>query len=303
MSLRMVLYEVDDSTGEIHEINPEEYVIYPASIVDAQAEYKRKMYARNASGYSDRFVWATYELLAPWFSEVSHSDIVRMVFLATYISYNGYLSGGNHRALNVKDVKRLIGLSDRRFYDFWSTTTKAHLLCEKDGKIYADSKVFRKGELRPAVVSKYAEKGVYFTRLYADAVRQLYRAVPASFVRVASYIFQVMPFVNREFNIVCHNPLETDLEKVQPLKLSEFCELVGYNKRGSRRLLGQLAGMRITVDGEEQSAVSYEKYPARQLTYGIFINPNIYYAGSDILAVELMGAFRRRDRIPERKEG
>ena len=288
MSIRRVMYEINDDTGEAREIN---------------TEFVRRTYARNACDPSDRFIWAAYDIGTVWLADVPRADVARMVFLATHLSYSGYLVHGNNRALQKSGVCSLVGLSVSKFYGFWKTMIQSHLFYEKDGKIYADRKVFRKGNLRPATVGKHAERGVYFTRLYADAIRQLYHAVPASSVRVASYIFQVMPFVNREFNIVCHNPLETDLEKIQPLKLSEFCELVGYNKRGSRRLLGQLAGIRITVDGEEQPAVSYEKYPAGKLTYGIFINPNIYYAGSDILAVELMGAFRRRDRIPERKEG
>lgn len=303
MGKRRILYEIDDATGEVTEVSPEEYVIYSTSAADAKSEYQRKMLARSASGYAERFIWARYELGTPWLPDVPLSEVPRVVFLATHLSYDGHLVCGNHRALTKPNLKDILGVSVSTFYGCWNALMDANVFHEVDGKIYADSKIFRKGELRPAVVRKSAERGVYFTRMYSDTIQQLYRSVPPASVRVLGYIFQILPYVHREFNIVCHNPLETDLEKIQPLKLSEFCDLVGYNKRCSRRLLGQLSGMRITVDGEEQPAVSYEKYPAQKLTYGLFINPNIYYAGSDTLAVELMGAFRRRDRIPERKEG
>ena len=288
MGFKRVTYEINEDTGEAREIG---------------TEFMRQKYARKARPSSERFVWARYELGAPWLQPLQRADAARITFLSTFLTYDGFLSGGNHRALREEDVKPLIGLSERRFFDFWDLVKKRNIFYLKDGKIYPDKKLFRKGELRSAAIAKNAERGVYFTRMYADVIQQLYRSVPPASVRVLGYIFQILPYVHREFNIVCHNPLETDFEKIRPLKLSEFCKLVGYNKRGSRRLLSQLTGMRVTVDGEEQPAVSYENYPARQLAYGIFINPNIYYAGSDILAVELMGAFRRRDRIPERKEG
>lgn len=288
MSIRRVLYEIDDETGEAREI---------------YTEYMRRTHAKNVCDPSDRFVWVTYDIGTLWRPDVPLAEVARVAFLATHLSYNGYLVHGNHRAISKKGMQDVLGLSVSKFYGFWKILMQTHIFYEKDGKIYADRKVFRKGNLRPATVGKHAENGVYFTRLYADAIRQLYHSVPQASARVPGYIFQILPFVHRDFNIVCHNPIEPDLERVQPLSLAEFCDVLGYNKRSARRLLGQLSGLWITVDGEEQPAVAYEKYPAQKLTYGIFINPNLYYAGGDSLSVEFMGAFRRRDRIPDGKEG
>lgn len=305
--MNKLIFCVDEQTGELIPADQNKYVIYDVDMLSAyKAKTQKELrmeYGMRAAKPGDRFIWFGYRVGGLWMPEFPVADVSRIVFLTTYLSYRGYLTGDNHRALSKKAVKRLLGLSASKFYAFWNLALESHLLDEKDGKIFPDHGTFRKGILRKAEIARKAESGRYVTRLYIDGIRRLIDGPYSQSAKVAGYIFQLIPFVNREFNIVCHNPLETDLNKVNPMTFPELCDLVGYHKQNAHRMRGQLTGMKITVDGVEQQAVSYENYPSGSLKYGIFINPNIYYAGGDSAAVELLGAFRRRDRRLDGEEG
>ena len=63
------------------------------------------------------------------------------------------------------------------------------------------------------------------------------------------YIFKLIPYVNCEYNIICHNPLEKDLDLIEPMTVGEFCEAIGYDKTNASRLIKIYNEIIFEVDG------------------------------------------------------
>jgi hypothetical protein len=141
---------------------------------------------------------------------------------------------------------------------------------------------FCRGKLSP---------GGRYQQFYRRAVRQLYHATPVSKHGHLGQIFQILPFVNIEYNIVCRNPMETKLDKVKPLTLDEFCALVGYDPTQRGRLLRDYDAIRFDVDGRAERFCSFVTSGADLTTARIFVNPHILYHGRHPQQVQILGKF------------
>src|SRR5699024_1832486 len=64
------------------------------------------------------------------------------------------------------------------------------------------------------------------TRIYINTTRMLYEGCNPKKHKSLSYVFQLIPFMNTEFNIICENPNEKDLNKIKKLNMKNICELL-----------------------------------------------------------------------------
>ena len=103
----------------------------------------------------------------------------------------------------------------------------------------------------------------------------------------------MLPYINIEFNLLCYNPLETELEKVQLMSLADFCAEIDYNVSNLNRLMQIYRKLRFEVNGiqERFCSFSYDGIDRTQST--IAVNPHVLYNGSDYRKVEVLGAFCR----------
>ena len=62
----------------------------------------------------------------------------------------------------------------------------------------------------------------------------------------------MMPYVNVQWNIVCHNPLEDHLEMIEPMTLGEFCDVIGYDRTHAQRLLDNYRKITFNWKGKQQ---------------------------------------------------
>lgn len=288
--------DIDDATGEVKFLDMQTVSVMDVRVLEG---YKKKKALETRQELAARqsknpFVWEIYELSKLRWPDVAPANITRMMFLSTYLSRDGFLVSAGHQPLTRDDLPDLLQCSERQFYNFWRDMKSAGVFVEKDERICSDGSKFFKGDLGGGrEVAKMAEDGLYVMRLYVNGVRELYKKATAKSLKTLSYIFQILPFVNREYNVVCRNPLETDLQKIEPMTLGEFCEIVGYDSKNAYRMSKQLFSPTFMVGKSEQRAVRYvlDKSLDRE-SYSIFINPNVYYAGSNPERVEILGAFR-----------
>lgn len=239
------------------------------------------------------FVWNIYKISEPHSKNIKPSSLTRLMYLSTYLSYDSYLTKPNNIAMNRNDIFETLKISKREFETFISEMKQNGIIFQSDNKWYIDKKIFYKGRISRKELSVYSEEGKYFIRLYCEGIRKLYRSATVRSHKTLSNIFQMIPYINRKYNILCCNPLETDINKVQPMRLGEFCDIVGYNSKNAARLFNTLFEPTfILPDGSIKSAVRYVADKSTQKkTYKIFINPRIYYAGDNWEQVEVLGGF------------
>lgn len=239
------------------------------------------------------FVWNIYKISEPYCKEIKPSSLTRIMYLSTFLSYSGYLANANKTAMNRKDIFNTLNVSKREFETFMSEMRENKIVYLKDDKWYINNEIFYKGKIPRKDLATYSEKGLYFIRLYCDGIQKLYKSATTRSHKTLSYIFQMIPYINRKYNILCWNPLETDINKIQAIRLGEYCDLIGYNPTNVTRLFNILFEPTFVLpDGSTKCAVRYVADKSTQKkTYKIFINPRVYYAGDDWEQVEVLGGF------------
>lgn len=98
-----------------------------------------------------------------------------------------------------------------------------------------------------------------------------------------------------EFNILCHNPEETDLSKVLPMTIGEFCTKTGYDASKAHRLVSDLCSLTFDVDREQRHFVALVSNKSNFNTDDrlIVINPRVLYGGQNFEKVEAFALFFR----------
>lgn len=239
-----------------------------------------------------KFIWNVYKLSQKSFLEMKSSTITRLMYLATYICYDGYISDKKNIPLDKREIFTIMNLSEREFCYFYKNLTENNVIYEIDRKIFINEALFKKGELSPKDLATLSQNEKYVTRIYINGVRDLYSKATVRSHKSLSYLFQILPYVNRDYNIVCHNPLETDLSKINKMNLGEFCEIIEYDKKNISRLCKALFEPTFTVDKELKTAMRYVTDKSlNKNSYSMFINPRVYYAGNKWNDVEILGQF------------
>lgn len=247
----------------------------------------------NSAEYKEygNFIWSVYSLSQNMFPQIKPSNITRLMFLSTYMGYNDYLIDGR-KSIGKQRAYDLLGLSDREFNRFYSDMIDTKIIIESDKKLYMNRDLFTKGSLSKRDVAINIKNKKFLTRIYVDGVRALYsKATPRSH-KTLSYIFQVIPFVNRQYNICCHNPLETDLHKIEKMSLGDFCDVISYDKNNTSKLYNILFEPQFEIKGEIKTAMRYVVDKGfDKKSYSMFINPSVYYAGDRWNEVKVLGQF------------
>lgn len=237
------------------------------------------------------FVWNVYNISQQNFVNLKASNITRLMFLSTYLNYNGYLMFNQRTVMNKKNMNQLLGLSEREFQYFFKDITKNNILKVKDDRLYINQDIFGKGNLSKSKITKFIQQDKFITRLYIDGVRKLYITSTPHSHKTLSYIFRILPYVNRQYNIVCFNPLEENLDNIQCMSLGEFCNSINYNSHNIRQLQKNLFEPTFNIHGKITNAICCVSKGLNNSDCRIFINPRVYYAGDQWKRVEVLGGF------------
>ena len=300
---------IDNDTGEIIRLMDGLNEI----VISSCKDYKqRRDYLKRKEEYEEKeafrkmeldelgsFIWSTYHLMqitTP--KEIKQSNITRLMYIATYLDYDGFLVEDDlfskRKPLTNSKIRELMNLSKGAFSNFYNQVLlNTKIFQIKDGKYKINKELFSRGTLNSFNIAKMSKENEYIMRIYINGVREMYSKATPSSHKTLSYLFQIIPYVNRQYNIVCYNPLETDLKLIKPMTLGEFCKIIGYDESHSNRLFSILfEPMFSTSSGTIQPAVRYvTTKSSSKKTYNIFINPRVYYAGDDWKSVEILGAF------------
>lgn len=228
------------------------------------------------------------------FNKLDRANISRLIYLSTFIDYNNRKENllikrvqNNHiEPMTRADVKQVMKLNDTAFKSFLSDIKKNNLLYEVDKKFYISPDFFTRGENK-----KDYEKGSRFenkeyTRVFIDTTRYLYEHCNSRQHKQLSYIFQLVPYINYELNILCSNPEETNFYELDKLNLAQICALLGIsteNRQNMNKLKNELLKFKVKVNEIEYAFLSYARI---QNGYGIkdyfVVNPQVVWKGRDM---------------------
>lgn len=243
-----------------------------------QQEIRKMLYRNNNPKFT--FIQAEHH-----YKDINPENVGRLMFLSTYLGYDSnVLLMTQKTELHKKDLPNLMNLSNTTFLRFWNDVNGKYLTENADGYVCITNDFFARGRLTKIHTE--------WQKLYVGAMRNLYHMLPTSGHRYIGFLFQMLPFVNIEYNILCHNPYETDIEKIIPLTLSEFCLACGYKTAEQRaRLIKKYSHIQFDIDGHKELFCSFVTNLANIDDSKIYINPNVLYKGSKWDEVKILGQF------------
>lgn len=196
----------------------------------------------------------------------------RFIYLCTYINYEGELLFGMGNAyMTEKDLMEVLRMK--------------HSMTSKVKKLLLDYELISidKETKHIKVNTKYCNRGVFTskdykdqsTRVFDDGIQKLYKSSMVTEHKKLGIVISLLPYMNIQFNIICHNPKEKIMTNIIPLSSREICEITDYSSQYYSKLIDVLT----TTTVNDKPLVMYTKAGDVE---SYIINPSIFYRGSNI---------------------
>lgn len=218
------------------------------------------------------FVWLMYAPLSDLNYGLNNMDMVRLIVLSTYMGYDGYLRLSKKVKLKTKDIPNALDISEPSAKVFMSNLKKKNIISiEDDGSMKINDTIIYRGEIQ-----KPKQCNVSTIRVYINSIRSLYFYSERKMRSKLVYIFKLIPYMNRTYNIACYNTEETNSKAIKIMTFGAFCDTVGYDRTHIARLKKELLSFRldskriiafITSEDFEKSSVC--------------ISPFVFYRGNN----------------------
>lgn len=225
--------------------------------------------------------------------------IGRLAYLSTYLSFQNQLLIDNDGTPMLKrDLSDILGISRQKANDFYNVCASNNLLFDHgaDG-LYINEIFFRN-----------STKNKQQIRLYRDPIQQLYKTIikdkqnSTQALRHFGYVVQLIPWINREWNILCSNPNETEPGKIIPLSLKEITLILHIDETNVGRLKKTLLKPLFKWNNEYQQLCSCMKVTTDEgIQETVYVNPNLLFAGSDFDKVAGIGVAFTKHKTAEKQ--
>lgn len=231
------------------------------------------------------YTWLMYKVSSPMFNwEISDANISRLIYLSTFLSYKDNIVSYSGLPIKTTDLSDILGTTKRTAYNFISECTKANLMSVDEEKIIHLCSSFS----RIAYLKRKIPPECSVIRLYHDGIQKLYRTYGIDSPKKLACLFTIIPWVNKETNVVSINPLETDRLRVGALKFSAVCKITGHNPDNKHRIISYLDELKTLM----WDAVHLKGEGTNRIT---IVNPRVYYGGTDSIVPEVVGSFPNGD--------
>lgn len=292
-----IFYKVNKYTGEIMDSGTMKPIFNGDRVITAEQQaawdaYKKKEAERaKRRDLSKRNGNHFFVPRMQNFPDLKPQTAARLIYLLTFGSYTekkNQLMQTQKTAMCREALPKVLGLSKDSVDDFLEEVCPSYLTMDADGFLFVTEKAYHRGKLKD---------GSSYHRFYDTWVRSLYIRTQKSKHRHLGYIFEMLPYISIEFNTLCNNPTEKDLDNVEYLRLGEFCEMIDFDKSHLNRLLGIYKQLRFEV--RDKSGVHTEQFVSivydglDRTNAKVFVNPRILYSGSHPEQVEILGSFSK----------
>lgn len=278
------------STGEISEaVNitvPYGSIIYTPESQEQYKERKEQERRNELRRLTCKPLGSFYFVpVSERFANIAPETVTRLIYLNTFVGYDNKLMLTKRTAMKRKDLTGVLNVSKSTVSRFWKEVSPAYITESDSGLIFSNNIIFKRGSI------KTSKEYVQYQKFYINGIRTLYEATERSNHRQLGYLFKLLPFINLEYNMLCCNPLETAIEKIELISIADFCKMIGYDIAHLNKLMYIYRSIQFEVGGryERFCAITYDGVNKNNAK--IFVNPHILYCGSDYNKVEILGAF------------
>ena len=197
--------------------------------------------------------------------EIPLTHIGRLIILSHYV-----LSPKSRRKYCKKDLPDIWDITNRNEINktFNLLLKYGYIKLNKDGDIMINDDIIKVGS---GFKTKYPET---YTRVFCEPNIDFYEGLPKKQKKYYGLIIAILPYVNFTHNVLCNNPTESDIDKLELLDWKDLCDIVGYDESHSARLRKELIKLMVY-----DSEVFMEHSGAKGIR--ITINPSLYYAGNN----------------------
>ena len=216
------------------------------------------------------------------FSDIGPDTAARLFYIGIYLTYSGELQK-HKKAIKKDDLCDILGLSGTSVWRFMNEVKGKYLFEDNRGRLTIPDRIFYRGKI---------QTGTEYQQVYFDSVKTLYESLPPKRKRYLGYACQLLQYVNIEYNILCHNIYETELDNIKPLTVDELCGEIGYGREDRDKLV-RLYNNNLTfeINGRQERLVSFVTNGLDLRAARIFINPHVIYHGHIPSEVESLGKF------------
>ena len=264
--------EIYENTGEVIE--------YTKPVYSAEAQTKLSENKNIMLSQKDLHLYLKKEygnFFFYFYNKLDSYDIkpqykLRFLYLASHLDYNNgnMIIRGEYNTkirLNRQIMKDILNLKDTEFKTTIKVLMDCGLLIKEDKYYNLNTDCSVKGEI-PTNKKDY-------TRIFIKTIRDLYNKCEPKNHKQLYYVFKMLPVINLQFNMPCYNADCETIDNIKPMKLSDICEVVGYDKSSSNKFWKLIRGFKI----DDNYVVCKHSIDDKEY---IAINPRIYYAGTKI---------------------
>ncbi len=287
------LYHEQLSTGELFDnitvnlvagsivYTPEQQEAYrkrkaaEAVAAQRQQEYELRKKLRRRAASSEGYYFIMSE---QGFDSLAPATAAKLVYLISFLGYDSRLMLTQRTPMKRTDLASVLSISPATVTRFLDEVVPVYITVNDDKTLSVNDTLFFRGYLTDN------RRGIPYQKFYIAGVRKLYRMTPTNQHKQLGYVYQMLPYINREYNILCKNPDEAKLDDIVCLTEDEFCGKIGYSGANVHRLMKLYKGIRFEVGNHMELFLS-------QANGMFFVNPNILYIGSSFERVEVLGFF------------
>lgn len=218
-------------------------------------------------------------------NRINPATVGRLAYLSTYMEYgNQLLMRSKNRPMLKSDLPDVLLISRDTANKFYNESKNAGLIEDHGSEgLYMNEVFFR---------DQTTDKNQI--RLYRKTIQQLYKRTLPKYIKNFGYVVQLVSYINKEWNIISHNPLEKDSNKVQIMTMKELCEVIDYDYSHISRLNEALFGLVFDWNGRKQALCASIEFTTEEgKQKGLIVNPHLVFAGTDFKKVEGYGMFFR----------
>lgn len=279
------------ATGEITEVvlcySPVGTIFYTPESQELYKERKEQEQKKHLRRETNKPLGDFYFIpTSEQFTNIAPETVTRLIYLNSFVGYDdNKLMLTQRTPMKHRDLAEILNVSKSTITRFWKEVSPAYITESDSGLIFSNNIIFKRGSI------KNAKEYLQYQKIYINGVRKLYEATERNNHRQLGYLFKLLPFINLEYNMLCYNPLETDIEKIELVSIADFCKMIGYDIAHLNKLMSIYRSIQFDVGGryERFCAITYDGINKNNAK--IFVNPHILYCGSDYNKVEILGAF------------
>lgn len=278
---------VDTDTGEVVEaktvVMPVGSKVITPKQQEAYDEWREQQLKKETRRkIQDEFGYFYFVMKEHEFGNISAENAARLVYLCTFLNYNNEFVWSQRRRVMKSDLQDILLVSLKTAYKFWNEVKDKYIIdCGINGlKLVC-----------PDIIRGRIDNNKPYTKFYIDGIRKIYKACPTNKHRYLGYIYKLLPYTNIEYNIFCHNPDETNIDNVKPLTLTEICSVIGLEESHTDRLRKIYRSLIFECGGKDLYALIFIYNQSGIKSMRGFINPMIFYSGSNYTKVEILKLF------------